>query len=179
MTTCPGPHDEERETTRLIDGLCPGHYRQRRLGQPLTPLRPYTKGRGRCTFPDCGRTVKGNGLCDPHRKQQRKGQELRPIKTERVGRTIASGGYVKVWDPDHPNAHCNGWVFEHTKVMSEILGRPLWPDENTHHKNAVRDDNRPENLELWTRSQPSGARVEDKLAWAESFLRQYRPELFR
>lgn len=42
-----------------------------------------------------------------------------------------------------------------------------------HHRNGDRTDNRLENLELWTTSQPSGARVEDKLAWAIDLLTRY------
>ncbi|KKK79967.1 hypothetical protein LCGC14_2828180, partial [marine sediment metagenome] len=33
-----------------------------------------------------------------------------------------------------------------------------------------RDDNRPENLELCTKSQPPGQRVEDVVEWAEKIL---------
>lgn len=94
-----------------------------------------------------------------------------------TGRTVTPQGYIKVWAPDHPNAQKSGWILEHVKVMSDHLGRPLLPQENVHHKYGDKADNRLENLELWTTSQPSGQRVEDKIAWALEFLASYGYEI--
>lgn len=89
-------------------------------------------------------------------------------------RQINPGGYAVVFvGKGQPGASKSGHILEHRKVMQEMLGRPLLPEENVHHKNGIRTDNRPENLELWSRSQPSGQRVADKIKWAEEILALY------
>lgn len=57
--------------------------------------------------------------------------------------------------------------------MSMHLGRDLLPGETVHHKNGDRLDNRLSNLELWSKSQPAGQRVEDKLKWAHELIATY------
>lgn len=71
------------------------------------------------------------------------------------------------------------WRPEHRIVMEEQIGRPLYANENVHHVNGVRHDNRPVNLELWVVSQPSGQRADDLADWAELILSRYRPESLR
>lgn len=95
-------------------------------------------------------------------------------------------GYRWIYKPNHPNSakqgnskKQKGQIAEHRYIMSEFLKRPLKNHENVHHVNGDRIDNRIENLELWSKSQPSGQRVEDKIKWSIEFLSQYGYEVIK
>lgn len=110
-----------------------------------------------------GKITKSCGRCARINPQNNKG-----------GKRMTANGYVELTMPEHPNARGrNGCVFEHVVVMSNMIGRPLTSKETVHHKNGIRDDNRPENLELWTSDHPSGQRAADLLEFADQIIEKY------
>lgn len=80
-------------------------------------------------------------------------------------RYVMRNGYVKIHMPEHPGSASDGYVLEHRLVMERVLGRYLDKGESVHHKNGRREDNRPENLELWVKPQPAGQRPDDLVRW--------------
>ena len=157
---------------------CEGHYSRLKTAGSVRadePLKVYQKNNGEpCIVEGCDRQPYTHRMCRAHYQRwynHGDGFDRSPIRrgVAEVGeRRLRHDGYIEV-----KRAGMTRWIIEHRAVMEEILDRPLRKDESVNHKNGNRADNRRENLELWSRYQPSGQRVEDKVKWAREVLSLY------
>lgn len=125
---------------------------------------------------DCGEPVDARAeVCRSCWGKRHGGANASAWKGGRVTKTVH--GYVLIAARWHPRAKKSAGYYmrEHVIVMEKKIGRLLLPGENVHHRNGVRHDNRPENLELWVVSQPAGQRASDLLDWARTIIDVYGP----
>ena len=137
---------------------------QRRYYQEVQKHKPRNYRKDTCA---CGnpKGVKNKTCRSCFRLQSPSGDESHRFKG---GKHRTKAGYVNVLIDKRK------YKLEHRIIMEEHLGRPLREHENVHHINGIKHDNRIENLELWTTSQPTGQRVEDKIRWAKQILEEYK-----
>lgn len=159
----PAPRERSRCSVDSCDdfvqglGMCKLHYQRHYRGHPIGGKEFVRKV---CGVEGCSLRVHGHGLCSTHYRQMKRGA---PIGVGRAVGHLNRDGYFMVTRGKRRD-------LEHRFVMEEMLGRPLMPFENVHHINGVRDDNRPENLELWAKPQPAGQRAIDLARWvAENY----------
>lgn len=168
------PVSEFNRNARAKDGLnnqCAQCSRESR--------RKYRQKLGPCSVPGCrnravGRLGEG-GLCSTHYTWRQLGKDLASPVRHR-----AANGHGSISSDGYRVLMINGkkGIREHRHVMEQALGRSLWPWENVHHRNGIRDDNRPENLELWISRQPRGQRLEDLLDFMVShYARELKERL--
>lgn len=145
------------------NGLCHLHYqRVKRTGTYLASSPTQKK----CSVDGCDRNHYGHGLCQMHHRRKKAGIPMDVPK--RIWVKAKSIEDVR-WRCT-PQGYVVGFlnskqVFQHRVVWEQHHGRALQPFENIHHMNGRRDDNRIENLELWTKAQPCGQRPEDLVSW--------------
>jgi hypothetical protein len=163
-------------------GWCHGHYQRWVRLSDVRPDRPLRRQVNfACTVDGCDRDAYARQLCKPHYRRFLANGDPAPSKPVRevAGTGNLNHGYRRVPVPPSLRHLVGGRTseVEHRLVMAHILGRRLRDDESVHHRNGNRLDNRPENLELWSRWQPSGQRVEDRVHDAFLMLLRYAPHL--
>lgn len=143
----------------------------------LDPNKDYSPKS--CALDGCEKIAPNTKWCYTHKYRVAKYGDPGPVELlrakKRDGRSISSSGYVIVYNDFDPERRYD--IPEHRLVMIKHLGRNLLPKETVHHRNGNREDNRIENLELWSSSHPSGQRVIDKVEWAKEIIKQYESEL--
>lgn len=85
------------------------------------------------------------------------------------GGKINSSGYKVIY-----SRTIQKYILEHRYIYEQHYGITLTPNQNIHHINGNRLDNRIENLELWDTSQPKGQRVEDKIKFYFELVEIYK-----
>jgi hypothetical protein len=163
-------------------GFCCKHaHRYVRHGNPLITKKAF-RAPEFCSIEGCDNPGKAHDLCNAHNVRRRNGQDLNPplIKRRKSLNNKDKGIYELAYYKDQYGymraSFKRKMVLQHRVVWEMHNGRKLEKFENIHHINGIRDDNRIENLELWTKPQPIGQRPEDLVAWV---IEHYREDVLR
>ena len=119
-------------------------------------IRPcdIKKGLGKYCNKKCfGKSEKGKKFTIEHRKNMSENHRTKHgFKSGHYkgGKYKNSQGYIMILIPTHPQANNQGYVREHRIILEKKIGRYLHRWEISHHKNRIKNDNKPENLRLKT-----------------------------
>jgi HNH endonuclease len=159
-------------------GFCHGHYQRLLRTGTVMPTSLNNVPRT-CSVDGCNRPHKAKGFCPAHYKRVLVTGDPQPtVPIRRANRMRGEGtikhGYLVVPVPeDLRHLSDAATTHQHRLIMAQAIGRALLPDEQVHHRNGDRLDNRLSNLELWSTSHPSGARIEDLIEFAYMILIRY------
>lgn len=147
---CGKPHEAR--------GFCNGHYQELRITE-----------RPECSVEGCTEGQHARGFCRLHHHRV-----LKTGSPGTEGRRKAWPGTGYINDDGYRMISVDGVKrAEHRVVMERLLGRELLTTESVHHRNGIRSDNRPANLELWVRPQIAGQRVADLVAFVVEQYPEY------
>lgn len=170
MNTCTYPNCTNK--TNQGRKLCRGHAKALRETGDASNYTPTYIKTDACAVEDCSNKRGAGRYCHSHKYWISRYGTLDGYENRKRTNQGPTEGHIN--KNGYRVISVNGRrVLEHRYVMEQILGRPLLSDEEVHHINGVKDDNRPKNLELWSKSQPAGQRVVDKLAWAYEIISLY------
>lgn len=174
-----GLKSQSVEYSLIRQGLHKRRYKAPRFRGTIETVRPMYEGQGM----SCTEIAKALGTSAETIRTMlvQHGVPRRPVGSSpmeknpawRGGKRLDKTGYVLVRKPDHPQA-VNGYVREHRLVAEEMLGRYLDPDEVVHHIDGDKQNNAPENLEVF---QSNGEHLKHELAgrtpsWSEDGKRR-------
>lgn len=129
---------------------CDRPYGKRRRCYYCQPGRKRTGGTKSCEY--CGEQIH-QAAWEARASQKRfcsyecKYAANRGVEQVYGTRYVRRDGYVAI------KIGIRQYELEHRIIAEQMLGRALKPDEQVHHKNGKKADNRPENLEVLTNAE--------------------------
>ena len=87
-----------------------------------------------------------------------------------VRRLLNKWGYYELFEPSHPMAKKNGYIREH-RMIAYDKGLLKNPEDEVHHINGIKTDNRVENLQVLSKPEHTS------ISWKGKKRKPMSPEL--